>query len=529
MTTLDLRPLDDPAESARRHLLPHFTKGNQWRAGELGVIERGEGCYVYDAKGTQYLDGLAGLFCTNLGHGRGDLVAAAAKQMEQLAFYPNWGWATPPAAKAAAMIAEVAPGDLSEVFFVSSGSEAAESMLKFVRCYHLANGEDSRYKVISREWSYHGTTLGALSVTGVPKFRDPFAPMLWDGTRKVPNTYGDTADELTSARAIEEMILAEGPETVAAVVCEPIQNGRGGLVPPDGYWQELRRICDTYGVLLVADEVISGFGRFGHWFTSERFDVVPDVVTFAKGVTSAYQPLGGMVIRGELVETVWESPMGAYMHGSTFGGHPVATAVAVATMEAMRNEHVLDHVLANEVGFRARMDGLMASHNCVGEVRGLGYFYALELCADGASGRPLSDMQRTTLQSGLLGQFVRDARVLIRPRRSRRHHAHDLTAVDRRHRRTRRPHPTARHNTRHGRRLARRQPRVTTVVGRRPLETASGGQPGPSGAGRCRRRPGQGSGRCAEPQRHRRRNPYRQRPGAVRHRRNGDGGQGSTP
>ena len=415
VTAIDLTRQQSTADAARHHLLPHFTKGRQWQSDQLGVIEWGEGCYVYDSDGTQYLDGLAGLFCTNLGHGRTDLAAAAAKQMEQLGFYPNWGWATPPAAEAAARIAEVAPGDLSEVFFVSSGSEAVESMLKFTRCYHLSRGEDSRYKVISREWSYHGTTLGALSVTGVPKFRDPFAPMLWEGTRKVPNTYGDTAGELASARAVEDMILAEGPETVAAVIAEPVQNGRGGLVPPDGYWQELRRICDKYGVLLVADEVICGFGRFGHWFTSERFGVVPDIITFAKGVTSAYQPLGGMVIREELVQSVWDSPMGAYMHGATFGGHPVATAVAVATMQALEDENILGHVLANETGFRARMDGLMERHRSVGEVRGLGYFYALELVADRESGTPLSDDQRTALQGGLLAQFVRDARVLIRP------------------------------------------------------------------------------------------------------------------
>ena len=415
MTAIDISRLDDPTDRARHHLLPHFTKGRQWLSDQLGVIERGSGCYVYDTAGIEYLDGLAGLFCTNLGHGRSDLAAAAFRQMEQLGFYPNWGWATPPAAEAAAMIAQVAPGDLSEVFFVSSGSEAIESALKFARCYHLSRGEDSRFKVISREWSYHGTTLGALSVTGVPRLRDPYAPMLWDGTRKVPNTYGDTADELASARAVEEMILAEGPETVAAVVAEPVQNGRGGLVPPDGYWQELRRICDTYGVLLVADEVICGFGRFGHWFTSERFGVVPDMITFAKGVTSAYQPLGGVVIRGHMVESVWDSPLGAYMHGATFGGHPVATAVAVATMTAMREERILDHVLANEDGFRARMDGLLERHASVGEVRGLGYFYALELVADRHAGRPLSDNQRAALQGGLLGQFVRDARVLVRP------------------------------------------------------------------------------------------------------------------
>ncbi len=405
----------DHRANAHDHVLPHFTKGKAWKDQHLGVIERGEGCYVYDTEGNRYLDGLAGLFCTNLGHGRQDLAAAAAKQMEKLGFYPTWGWANPPTIEAASMIAEVAPGDLCEVFFVSSGSEAVESALKFARNYHVARGDDERYKVISREWCYHGTTLAALSVTGVPKFRNPFLPMLWDGTRHVRNTYGDTSEELASAKAVEDMILAEGPETVAAVFAEPVQNGRGGLVPPDGYWQELRRICDEYGVLLVADEVICGFGRFGHWFTSDRFDVVPDIITFAKGVTSAYQPLGGMVVRKPLVDELWDTEMGMYMHGSTFGGHPVATAVAVATMTALRDENIMDHVLANEGDFRARMDSLLDSHNCVKEVRGLGYFYAIELMADRETGTELSDEQSAALLGGGLAGYLREAGLLIRP------------------------------------------------------------------------------------------------------------------
>lgn len=405
----------DSRTTAQDHLVPHFTKGAAWRNDSLGVIERGEGCYVFDTDGNRYLDGLAGLFCTNLGHGRQDLAAAAYKQMEHLGFYPTWGWATPPSVEAAAMIAEVAPGDLSEVFFVSSGSEAVESALKFARNYHVARGDDQRYKVISRDWSYHGTTLAALSVTGVPKFREPFRPMLWDGTRHVRNTLGDTAEELASAKAVEDMILAEGPETVAAVFAEPVQNGRGGLVPPIGYWQELRRICDAYGVLLVADEVISGFGRFGHWFTSERFGVVPDIVTFAKGVTSAYQPLGGIVVRRPLVEEVWESEMGIYMHGSTFGGHPVATAVAVANMRALRDENILGHVLASEDGFRARMDGLMDRYKIVKDVRGLGFFYALELTANRERGVELTDAQSAGLLGGELHRLLNEAGLLIRP------------------------------------------------------------------------------------------------------------------
>ena len=407
--------ITDDHTTAQEHVLPHFTKGAAWRSDQMGIINRGEGCYVYDTDGNKYLDGLAGLFCTNLGHGRQDLAATAAKQMERLGFYPTWGWGNPPAIEAAAMIAEVAPGDLDEVFFVSSGSEAVESALKMCRSVQLARGEHQRYKIISREWSYHGTTLGGLSLTGVPKFRNPFLPMLSEGSRHVRNTYGDTADVLASAKAVEDMILAEGPETVAAVFAEPVQNGRGGLVPPDGYWQELRRICDAYGVLLVADEVICAFGRFGHWFTSERFGVVPDVVTFAKGVTSAYQPLGGIVVRRPLVEEVWESDHGMFMHGSTFGGHPVATAVAAANMRAMADENIMEHVLANEAGFRARLDGLLERFRCVKEVRGLGYFYAIELMTDRERGMELSADQSAGLLGGGLAHFLRNAGLLIRP------------------------------------------------------------------------------------------------------------------
>ena len=409
-------------ERARHHLLPHFTRGDAWRRDDLVVIDRGEGCYVWDADGNRYLDALAGLFCTNLGHGRSDLTAAASKQMDKLAFYPNWGMAHPSAIQAASMVAAAAPGDLDRVFFVSSGSEAVESALKFARCYHLANGEERRHKVVARRWAYHGTTLGALALTGIPNFRDPFLPMLADNVLRVPNTLectaaaGPPARELDCVQAIEEAIVAAGPDTVAMVIAEPVQNGRGALVPPEGYWQELRRICDAYGVLLCADEVINSFGRLGHWFGSERFGAQPDMITFAKGVTSAYQPLGGLVVRGPLVDRLWDSPLAMYVHGSTFGGHPVATAVAVANMTAMRDEDVFGRVLANEARLGDGLRALMESHPCVKDVRGTGYFYSVELMRDRAEGVGLNDAEvAELLPGGVLDRLVRSARVLVRP------------------------------------------------------------------------------------------------------------------
>ncbi len=418
--------LDTQREQARDHLLPHFTPGRAWRNTEaMVVIERGEGCYVWDTDGRKYLDAMAGLFCTNLGHGRSDLTAAASKQMDKLAFFQNWNFAHPSAIQAASMIASVAPDDLSEVFFVNSGSEAVESAVKFARCYHLANGHDRRTKIIARRWAYHGTSLGALSITGVPRLREPFLPLMGLDVRHVANTLGWEAEqaqrgcevsELECVRAVEEAIVAEGPETVAMVIAEPVQNGRGALVPPDGYWAELRNICDRYGVLLVADEVINSFGRLGHWFGSERYGVVPDMITFAKGVTSAYQPLGGFVVRGELVQQVWDSPLGSFHHGSTFGGHPVATAVASAVISALRDERVLHNVLANQGFFRERLDDLKAARACVKDVRGAGYFYAIEFMHDRHSGRDLSeDESAELLAGGRLERYVREARVLLRP------------------------------------------------------------------------------------------------------------------
>ena len=409
-------------ERARRHLVPHFTRGDAWRADDLVVIDRGEGCYVWDADGNQYLDALAGLFCTNLGHGRSDLTAAAAKQMDKLAFYPNWSFAHPSSIDAASMIAAVAPGDLDRVFFVNSGSEAVESALKFARCYHLANGDEQRHKVIARDWAYHGTSLGALSLTGIATMRDPYLPLLSDSVRHVPNTLGyhlepgQSVAEMPCVTAVEEMIVAEGPETVAMVIAEPVQNGRGALVPPEGYWQELRRICDAHGVLLCADEVINSFGRLGHWFGSERVGVEPDMITFAKGVTSGYAPLGGLVIKGSLVEQVWDSPLAMFVHGSTFGGHPVSTAVAVANMTALDDENVFASVLHHESRLAGGLRDLMAAHACVKDVRGMGYFYAVELMRDRESGIELTEDEFASLLAGrVLERYVREARVLVRP------------------------------------------------------------------------------------------------------------------
>ena len=411
---------EDIREAARAHLVPHFTRASAWQSPDLPVIVRGEGCYVYDDQGRRFLDGLSGLFCVNIGHGRSDIAAAAAKQMETLAYATNWSAAHPASIEAASLIAGLAPGDLDAVFFVSSGSEAVESAIKFARQYHRTQGQPGRTKIISREMSYHGTTMGALSVTGLPSYREPFEPLL-PGVFHVPNTLGATvppggsARDLACVEAIEEVIEREGADTIAAIFAEPVQNGRGALVPPEGYWAELRAICDRHGILLVADEVINSFGRLGRWFGVEREGVVPDLVTFAKGSTSGYAPLGGLIARRPLVDRLFEAPDGMFSHGATWGGHPVSTTVAIANIHALADEHVLDNVRANAPRLAAGLNELVGRHRVLKEVRGTGYFYALELMADSETGRELTHDQSTSLLRSVLPAAMRKVNLLTRP------------------------------------------------------------------------------------------------------------------
>jgi adenosylmethionine-8-amino-7-oxononanoate aminotransferase len=368
---------------AKRHLWMHFTRMGAYEDHEVPVIERGEGCYVYDTHGKRYLDGLSALYCVNIGHGRAELGEAAAEQAKRLGFYTNWSYAHPPSIELAARIAKLAPGDLNRVFFVSGGSEAVESAWKLAKAYHAACGEPRRHKIVSRYLAYHGTSMGALTATGLPPLREPFEP-LTPGGRHVANTnsyrWTEDRDPLWAADAIEEAILFEGPHTVAAVILEPVQNGGGCLVPQDGYFQRVREICDRHGVLLISDEVICAWGRLGHWFGCERFDYKPDIVTTAKGMTSAYAPMGA-VIASDRVAEPFQHARAIFNHGFTFGGHPMACAVAMANIDVMERERLNEHVLAHEGEFRDMLDGLR-DLPIVGDVRGAGFFHAIELVKD---------------------------------------------------------------------------------------------------------------------------------------------------
>ena len=373
-------------DAARKHLWMHFTRMSE--NAEVPMIERGEGPWVYDVNGKRYLDGLAGLFTSQIGHGREELAKAAAEQMRTMAYFPVWSYAHPKAAELADRLTDLAPGDLDRVFFTSGGSEAVESAWKLARQYFRTTGQPGRYKVISRYIAYHGTTMGALSLTGIPAIKEPYEPLV-PGAIKVANTNPYRPAPIDPAEAIAQAIEMEGPDSVAAVFLEPVQNAGGCFPPPEGYFQRVREICDETGVLLVSDEVICAFGRLGEWFGSERFGYQPDIITFAKGVTSGYAPLGGMLVRDHLVEPFLQGT-NTFLHGITFGGHPVSTAVALANLDVMENEGILAHVRANEGAFRATLEKLR-DLPIVGDVRGAGYFYGIELVKDKATKESFND------------------------------------------------------------------------------------------------------------------------------------------
>jgi adenosylmethionine-8-amino-7-oxononanoate aminotransferase len=408
-------------DAARRHLWLHFTRMSSYANGEVPVIVRGSGQYVYDQKGKRYLDGLAGLFVSQIGHGRKEVAEAGAQQGSELAYFPLWSYAHPRAIELAERLANLAPGDLNRVFFTTSGSEAVESAWKLAKQYFKTIGEPGRYKVLSRDIAYHGTSMGALAITGLPGIKEPFEPLPAGGVR-VPNTNfyrapGFVADDLEgfgrwAADEIERAILREGPESVAAVFLEPVQNSGGCFPPPPGYFARVREICDRYGVILVSDEVICAFGRLGYYFGSERYHYQPDIITFAKGVTSGYSPLGGMLVSDRLMEP-FSSGTATFLHGVTFAGHPVSSAVALANLDVFEQEDLLGNVRANEATFRATLEKLY-DLPIVGDVRGDGYFYGIELVKDKATRETFSDDESERLLRGFLSQALFDAGLICR-------------------------------------------------------------------------------------------------------------------
>ena len=410
------------AQLADGNLWLHFTRTSDWigDSPSIPVLDRGEGCYVWDSNGKRYFDGLSALFCAQIGYGRQELVDAATAQMQQLPFATNWSWAHQPAVDLAGKLAERFPGDLDHFFFVNSGSEAVESAMKLAIQYHRMRGED-RWKFISRNYAYHGTTFGALGLTGLPGLRKMFEP-LRPGHFHAANTNEYRCKtsqacppcDLTCARSFEQIIQAEGPDQIAAIFVEPVQNAGGCFTPPEGYMEEVRAICDRYGILMVYDEVICAFGRLGYWTGAEKYGYQPDMLTFAKGVTSAYQPLGGVAFRRHIGEVLAEDKTSMYLHGSTWGGHPVAAAVALANIEVFESENILQNVRDNGDWFGRQLHDLYDKHEIIGDVRGTGYFWALELVKDRKNKVGFNDEEAERLLRGFLSNRLMELGLICR-------------------------------------------------------------------------------------------------------------------
>jgi adenosylmethionine-8-amino-7-oxononanoate aminotransferase len=415
-------PLDtaELQRNAREHLMFHFTDMSVYADRNVPIYTRGEGCHLYDTEGRRFIDGLSGLFCTNLGHSYGAEVGEAAReQLSTLVFTPNWYVAHPSVIALATKLASLAPGDLNRVFFTSGGGDANEAAYKMARQFHAANGEPLRHKVISRRTAYHGTSLGALSFTGLGEARAPFAPAAVP-THFVSNTnayrHRDGADEGAFTAALlaelEAAIEFETPGSIAMMIAEPVQNSGGCFTPPRGYWAGVREICDRYGILLVSDEVITGFGRLGEWFGAIRYDFQPDMITFAKGVTAGHAALGGVIV-SERVAAPFASGDVTFMHGLTFGGHPAGCAVALKVIEIIEREDVLGNVRRNEPLMRAMLDSLREIP-IVGDIRGAGHFWAIELVKDQATKETFEGAEADWLLRQVLSEELMDAGLLCR-------------------------------------------------------------------------------------------------------------------
>lgn len=396
MTSTDL------SAKANRHLWGHFARHG---AGITPpIITRGDGVRIFDDRGKSYLDGLSGLFTVQAGHGRDELAQAAAEQARTLAYFPLWSYATPTAIELAERLAHYAPGELNRVFFTTGGGEAVETAWKLAKQYFKLTGKPGKHKVISRAIAYHGTGQGALAITGVPAYKAPFEPLAPGGFR-VPNTNiyraaeplraDDKAFGAWAADRIAEAIEFEGADTVAAVFLEPVQNAGGAIPPPPGYFERVREICDHYDVLLVSDEVICAFGRIGSMFACDDVGYVPDMITCAKGMTSGYSPIGAMIATDRLFEPFNDGAT-MFPHGYTFGGHPVSAAVALANLDIFEREGLNDRVKENAPTFRAILERLY-DLPIVGDIRGEGYFYAVELVTDQATRQTLDAVQRARL------------------------------------------------------------------------------------------------------------------------------------
>jgi adenosylmethionine-8-amino-7-oxononanoate aminotransferase len=376
------------------------------------ILVRGEGSRVWDQDGNAYIDALAGLFCVNVGYGRREIVEAVTAQMLDISFVSPFSFPNLPQIKLAGALAKISPmGPQTRSFFVTGGSEAVETALKLAKSYQRKRGFGDRHKTISRRVAYHGTTMGALSVNGLTGVRNGFGPLV-PGARHVPLPHRYRCDYCalaaqcsgTCADEIERLIEFEGPETIAAIIMEPVQNSGGAIVPPPGYLQRVRQICDHHGILMIADEVICGFGRVGDWFGSSALGVAPDIMTCAKGITSGYAPLGAVMVRPEVADAFIGAEGDKFMHGITFGGHPASCAAALANIAIIEREQLNERARTMGDYLIRELRAAVGEHPNVGDIRGMGMFMALELVYDQRTKQPLEE---PNLMGWLSDQFKR--------------------------------------------------------------------------------------------------------------------------
>lgn len=406
--------------SAKDHLWMHFTRHSTFQDNDMNIIQKGEGIYLWDTKGHKVIDGLSGLFAVNAGHGRKELAEAAAKQMLELDFMPLWGYAHPRAVELAERLVSYAPKDLTRIFFTTGGGEAVESAWKIAKQYFKLTGKPTKTKVISRMTAYHGTSHGALSITGIAAMKQAFEPLV-PSTFRVPNTNWFRAPEgfkseeefgIWAANRIEEAILFEGPDTVAAFYVEPIQNSGGCITAHPSYFKRVREICDKYDVVMVADETITGYGRTGEMFGCQRYGIEPDMMITAKAITSGAQPLGALFMKDKFFEPFTQG-ITTFPHGYTFAAHPVACAVALANLDIYDREKLVDNVRTNSPVFRKTLEKLK-DLPIVGDVRGDGYFFAIELVSDKATMQRLTPDQRERILRGYLNPAMYKAGLYAR-------------------------------------------------------------------------------------------------------------------
>ncbi len=398
-STTELRDLD-----ALHHLHP-FTDHKSLRTGGARVIVKGDGPYIWDSEGHRILDGMAGLWTTNIGYGRAELGDVARDQMIELPFYNTFFRTThPPVIALSKKLAEIAPPHINQVFYGSSGSESNDTAIRLIRHYWTLKGEPSRRIIISRKNAYHGSTIAAGSMGGMGHVHKHSYPV-YEGFRHImdPCWFDEGRDGesleafgLRAAKALEDEILAVGPENVAAFAGEPVQGAGGVKIAPDSYWKEIQRIVDKYGILFLADEVITGFGRLGTWFASDYYGIKPNIITFAKAVTSGYLPLSGILVDDKIVDAL----MGHdddFNHGYTFSGHPVACAVGLRNIEIMEREKLVSRVAEYSAPALAKLLAKFKDHPLVGEVRSVGMMGAIELVADKRTRRRFDNPGRVGL------------------------------------------------------------------------------------------------------------------------------------